>query len=263
MKPSIMVGVTTFNRPSYLRKSLRAIAANVLPDVDAVIVHNDGSDNKYNAEYRRAYSRLDEVIIQESPVNEGVAKSKNAILRECLNMGADYVFLVEDDIIVQSPNAIHDYIHATEISGLSHLNYALHGPANRGFVPESDDVLSYYPHSVGAFSLFTASSLRDVGLFDENLHNAWEHVELALRLAQAGYTSGAYRFADVKDSDKLISEIPGSIDKSSIRPLPNWRKNIRDGMIYWRDNKPETWAELFGPDKPLALYAQSVIDGPY
>lgn len=259
MKPNIAIGVTTYNRPEYLRKCLRAINSNAGSLIDAIYVHNDGSDSKFNAEYRRAYTRTPNAIIQDSPINEGVAKSKNALLKAMLADGADYLFLIEDDILVTSEDTITTYIDAAEKSNFQHLSYALHGPANRGFNPESDDVLSYYPHSVGAFCLYTKTSLQDVGLFDENLINAWEHVELTLRLAQAGYTSGAYRFADVKDADQYLAEIPGSIDKSSIRPRPDWHLNIRVGLAYWRDAKPETFNELFGEGQQLHNYAMSIL----
>lgn len=257
VKPSIMIGVTTYNRPEYLAKSLRAIGNRVkgVP----VYVHNDGSDAKHNGEYKRAYSRMPDAIILDSEVNRGVSASKNSLLMGMLGAGADWLFLCEDDILVQSPAAIFSYIEACEKSNFQHLSFAHHGPANAGGPVWADDVLAYYPHSIGAWCIYSAECLNKCGLFDENLLNAWEHVELSLRLAQAGYTSGAYNYADVIGSDKWLSEIPGSVEKSSIRPRADWHKNIRNGLIYWRDNKPDTYEQLFGPGLMLEGWAKGIV----
>lgn len=222
-------------------------------------MHDDGSDKKHNAEYRRAFSKIPNATIQVSPINEGVAKSKNHLLRLGLKSGCDWLFLCEDDIVVQSPEAITAYIEACKTSGLDHLSFALHGPANQGGPVRADDTLAYYPHSVGAWCIYSKRCLEDVGLFNEHLHNAWEHVELTLRLARAGYTTGAYEYADVVHSEQFIAEIPGSIEKSSIRPRSDWQSSIRDGLRFWSENMPETFDDLFGEEQPLHSYAMSIL----
>jgi hypothetical protein len=176
-----------------------------------------------------------------------------------LAAGADWLFLCEDDLIVQSPDAIRGYLSAAATSGMHHLSFAHHGPANAGGAVEVDETISYYPHSIGAWCLYSRESLETVGLFDESFNCAWEHVELSLRLARAGFTSGAYRYADATGSQDWISEIPGSIEKSSIRPRPDWQANIRNGLIYWRDAKPDTFGDLFGEGTMLHDYASRVI----
>ena len=256
---SVSIGVTTFNRPEYLRKCLRAIQQYVAPLCDSIYIHNDGSDKKFHAEYQRAYARLPGAIIQDSPVNEGVAKSKNHLLRSMLESGSTWLLLCEDDILVKSPEAVTAYVAACEDSGLDHLSFALHGPANQGGPVRADDTLAYYPHSIGAWCIYSRRCLEDVGLFNENLHNAWEHVELSLRLARAGYTTGAYEYADVVHSERFLTEIPGSIEKSSIRPRSDWQSSIRNGLQYWAENMPDTFDDLFGEGKPLHQYAMSII----
>ena len=256
---NIAIGITTYNRPVMLGKCIRAIAKHVAPLVSSVTVHNDGSDSKYRAEYNRAYKRFDRLLIQDSDINEGVAKSKNALLRSMLDLGADWLFLIEDDIIITSPNAVSEYVRIAKEHGISHLSWAGHGPANLQGPVETDGDIAYYFHAIGAWSLYSRRCLEDVGLMDENFHNAWDHVELTLRLAAAGYTTGAYRYADATHANEWLSEVPGSFEKSVIRVRSDWNTGIRDGLVYWKDAKPETYEQLFGPGTPLGAYAQNVI----
>lgn len=260
-KPSIMVGITTWNRPSMLDKTIRAVRDTVAPMCDQVLIHDDCSDPKYHGEYQRAFKRMSSAMLQLDDANHGVAHSKNALLTQMLDDGADYLFLLEDDVTPLHEDAVLRYVEASEASGIHHFSFAHHGKANVGGPVVTTRYAEFYPHSVGAWTMFTRECLDAVGLFDENFHQAWEHVEHELRLIRAGYMPGSdvHKFPDVVGSASLLREIPNSIEKSSIRPRSDWQSNIRDGLIYWRDNKPETFAMLFGDDMPLHNYAMGII----
>jgi GT2 family glycosyltransferase len=248
--------VTTYQRPAYLFKCLRALKPLGYP----VWVHNDGSSEKFRGEYKRAYARLD-CTVQDSPVNEGVAKSKNHLLRAMLDAGADWLFLCEDDILVQDSRAITGYVAACEETGMHHLSFHAHGPANAGIAGDPAGPVTYWPHSIGAWTIFSRECLEGAGLFDESMLNAFEHVEHEMRLIHAGYMpgAGAFYFPDATGSEAWISEIPGSIEHSAIRPRSDWSRNIHDSLAYWRDNKPETYAELFGEGTRLHDYANRIL----
>lgn len=255
------IGVTTMNRPAYLDKCLRALEANVRPLGCPVAVYNDGSDTKYRGEYNRAYRRVENLTVFAPAENQGVAYAKNRLLEWMLGeTDATYLFLLEDDILLRSPKAVTEYVRVAKAAALHHLSFAHHGPANVGGPVATNGDVEFYPHSIGAWTMFTRKCLLDVGLMDENFHNAWEHVEHELRVIRAGYLPGAdaMRYPDVAGSAEWLTEIPGSIDRSSIRPRGDWHDNIRNGLLYWRDNKPETYGMLFGPGTPLENYALSI-----
>ena len=259
--PSIFLGVTTYNRPNYLHKSLRAIGQHVADLCDTIAIHNDGSDPKYNAEYSRAYRRLNGAIIQDSSINEGVACSKNHLLRCALeSTDAKWIVLAEDDILALNQDAILGYIRACEDANVHHLSFAHHGPANTGF-PDGDGPISFFPHSIGAWCIFTRECLESVGLFDENFNCAWEHVEHEVRLIQAGYMpdAGPHNFPDATGSVQWVAEIPDSINHSSIRPRPDWFANIKAGLEYWQREKSDTFQLLFGEGLPLHDYAMGIL----
>jgi len=263
---SAAIGITTFNRPAFAEKCAKSVTRHLPGTVEAIYLYNDGSDPKHHGAYERVYKPLRTIgaSIIDCPENRGVAYAKNRLLEMMLEeTDAEWLFLIEDDMKIEHPRAITRYIRAAQRAGLHHLSFAHHGPANAaGPVFQSGDI-EFYEHSIGAFTMFSRESLLKVGLFDENLHNAWEHVEHELRLIRAGFIpgSGAHRFPDVTGSRLWISEQPGSIEKSSIRPRPDWSANIRDGLVYWRDAKPETYEMMFGPGTRLEQYALRMTIG--
>ena len=259
---TIGIGVTTHNRPEFAEKCLKSILSHCGDIADLILVYNDGSDQRHSGAYERAFKKLPPETVISSPENHGVAYAKNRLLERMLDADCEWVFLCEDDLKILAPQAVTEYVRVCEKHNLHHLSFAHHGPANiEGALEVIDGNIAYYPHSIGAWTIFSRECLEKVGLLDENFHNAWEHVEHELRLTQAGYMPGSavHRFPDVVGSEYWITEQQGSIEKSSIRPRSDWSDNIRNGLIYWRDNKPETYDLLFGSGTPLEAYAQSII----
>lgn len=261
---SAALGITTYNRPEYAEKCGRAIAAQLGDVLDGVYLYNDGSDSKHRGAYERAYAPLRRfgATIIDGVENRGVAYAKNRLLERMIEeTQADWLFLIEDDMKVLHPRAITQYVRVAETSGLHHLSFAHHGPGNVDGPVYQAGRVAFYRHSIGAFTMFSRESLLAVGLFDENLRNAWEHVEHEMRLIVDGWVPGAgpFRYPDVHGSHEWLREFPGSIERSSIRPRPDWSENITNGLRYWRDTKPETYALLFGPGTPLEAYARGVL----
>lgn len=257
----IAVGITTYNRPEFAEKCAKAAFKHLDGLVDRWYIHDDGSDSKHAGAYKRAFKAIPNVRLLRTDPNAGVAFAKNRLLEAMLRDGADWCFLLEDDIRVLSPEAVTGYLAAAEASGSHHLSFAHHGPANVLGPVGVAGPIAFYPHAIGAWCLYSRECLEKVGLFDEALVNAWEHVEHTLRLMDAGFCPGAgpFRFPDAAGSRDWLAEIPGAIEKSFIRPRTDWQRNIREGLGHWRTTRPETFAQMFGPGAPLEGYAQSLI----
>lgn len=203
-------------------------------------VYNDGSKRK---DYEQVYATLPKTIqVEHKNKNQGVAHAKNWLLRRMMRDGADYMFLLEDDLIIKDPKAVFGYIKVSEETGIQHLMYAHHGPMNKNALLWSDDNgIELYPHCVGAWCMYTAEALEEVGLHDENFTNAYEHVELTHRLSLAGYTETWPYFADAKGSASWITEQPESIENSSIRKSKDWALNSIKALYYWQNKDPENF----------------------
>lgn len=237
MKNKIGIGLVTYNRPKYFDKSSKAIANNLLDVVDRFVVYNDGSEVSYQKGYQWLERlKSDKIKIIDNPENNGVAYAKNRLFEELMK-DCEYIFIVEDDIIPQSRQAIVMYLAAAKMTGIDHLMFAHHGPGNAqpdSCIGQEGPVL-FWKAGVGAWTFYTRNILQKVGLMDENFRNAWEHVEHTWRITKYHKLPYGY-YPDVMDSQKWLKEIPGSIENSSIgqQDDPKRIRIIIDGLQYWK-----------------------------
>lgn len=223
------VAILTYNRPEFCKQALEYVLK--LKNIDCRALHDDCSDK---ADYTEVFNSIPKDFKLIRPeTNGGVAKAKNRVVKYLLDEGCDYIVLIEDDILVKDENAVSKYIEAFEKTGIEHFNFHNHGPANKVGPVNVGEIITLWPHCVGAFSFYTRNCFETVGLFDEHFKNAWEHVEHTGRIAKAGLTTPFWYFADVTGSENLIEEIPNSIENSSIRHTEEWTKNMHEGLDYW------------------------------
>lgn len=228
-QPTIAVGITTYNRPEFFQKVAFAAVTHFSSTAD-LFVYNDGSEP--NDAYERVFAALPKSVrVTNARENWGVAHAKNALLRAMRDY--DYLFLLEDDIVPQSRDALTGYIDASRRSGIEHFNFAHHGPANASGPVDVSGWLEFYPNCIGAFSMYTRNAIEAVGYFDENFRNCWEHVEHTHRLAMQGFTSPFWKFADVRGSNRWLRELPQAIETSTIRAKSDWNQAMLDGLRYW------------------------------
>ena len=237
----IGLGIVTCDRVDFLKKCIESIDIKKI-DVKAIV--NDGKipirDNSFH------------IINNEK--NLGVGKSKNKLLKYLYEEGCDYIFLLEDDMLILDNNVFDKYIEAHKKSGIHHFNYGPGSPFNRKqkikfdlhnrheldqhsepkprkIVDYGNDVkISLFEHTVAMFSFFTKEVIDKVGYIDEDFYNAWEHVDHTYRIIKEGYHPPFWYFADIYDSHKFLSEAPEAIDKSSIaNDSEQWKKNVYGG----------------------------------
>ncbi len=228
------LGITTYNRPEYLKQCLDGVQQHLLDSVDVCFLYNDGS-NKGEKEYKQIYKTLPKKIgYRHNPKNKGVAAAKNYLLKRMMDEGCDYLFLLEDDIVPQSPKAITEYIRLSEASGIEHFLFAHHGKENIGKLYMSEKGVELYTACIGAYCMYTPQVIEHVGYFDENFVNAFEHVEHTFRVAKSGFTTPFPTYPDVAQSEEYLKEIPNSIDNSAIRARQDWLPNIVRALVYWQ-----------------------------
>lgn len=237
----IGVGIITCNRNEYLKGLLATLPGDV---INELVIVNDG----------KAENRIDVPgIWLQNKVNLGVGKSKNKAMKHLYDNGCEYIFIIEDDMLIKDKNVFMKYIEAYKDSGIQHFNYGPGSPFNRKqniafdlhnrhlldqkSPPNPKLIVEYphckialYEHTVAMFSFFTREVLDKVGYIDEQFYNAWEHVDHTYRIALAGYHPPFWWFADIADSEKYLEEAPGAIDNSSIADKKEqWHKNVYGG----------------------------------
>ena len=228
------VGIVTKDRVDFFQKCYDSVKKS--NNVDFIMAVNDGEQDV----------KVDENdLYVKNKKNLGVGKSKNLLLKKALELNADHIFLVEDDIIMKNPEVFNEYIKAKNLTGIQHFCFGYHGPANKngisGGKPCPRYIIDYgnvkiaiNMHSVGAFCYYTREVLEKCGLIDENFHNAFEHVEHSYRIAKDGYTTPYWNWADLANSMEYLDEIECSEKSSSIRPRNDWKENIIKGATLFQ-----------------------------
>lgn|SRR5210317_112665 len=192
---------------------------------------------------------------------EGVGKAKNKALQHLLDKDCDYIVLVEDDMKF-TDNLFAAYVDAYKKTGIHHFMFAYHGPANKAGIsygkPVPRLVFDYGPfdevrialnqHCVGAVTFYTRESLEQVGLYDENYTNAFEHVDHSYALAKNGFSTPYWWWADLANSLDYVQEQKCSEESSAIRPRSDWQSNIQTAARHFMSKHNVTPVQV--PDTP-------------
>lgn len=224
----IGVAIITCNRQSMFSKCLNSIPVH---KVDELVVVNDGDD------------LTQEILTHIIKTNGGgVGVAKNAAMQYLLDKDCDYLFIIEDDMLIKREDIFDAYIAASKATGIQHMMFAYHGPANKngisGGPPHPRVCIEYSTglkialnqHCVGAMCMYTKQSLESVGLFDTTFHNAFEHVHHSYLLCKQGFCVEYWWWPDLANSLDYIEEQACSEHNSAIRPRKDWQDNIQKGF---------------------------------
>ena len=248
-KDKIGVGIITCNRPDYLQNLLETLVP-CIDNIDSLVVINDGE----------AIDNIPIGVLLNNDVNIGVGKSKNKAMQYLLDEECEYIFIIEDDLLIKNPDVFNAYIKASKETGIQHFNYGPGTPFNR-----KQDIVNYdlhnrhllsteskpnpkitidysnnvkvdlYEHIAGLFSFFTRKILKEVGLNDEEFYNAWEHVDHTHRIINHKGHPPFWWFADIHDSVDYLTIPTDSIDRSSTaNDKDKWFASIRAGRELYK-----------------------------
>lgn len=226
----IGLGVVTCGRPTFFKECLTSILDTHRSSIDEIIVVNDD---------RSQIDMFDGVQYLMNSKNIGVGKCKNKIIKHLMKTDCDHLFLIEDDIIFKSTEVLRKYITLSEVSGVKHLNFCLHGEDNKSngeaaaklIVDYSNDVqMSLFHNVYGALSYYHRSVINEIGEMDNRYYNAMEHVDHTMEAIHKGFHPPFRWFADVKDSDLFIGEQDRNHSDSKIRSKDDWTENFKRGV---------------------------------
>ena len=223
----IGVAILTYNRPDYYKKVLNKIPKN---KINTLIVVNDG-ENSYAKD-----SDADFVVKNNKQL--GVAKSKNIALKLLIEkFECEYLFIIEDDVIILDDNVFDVYIDTANVFGIHHLNFEKVAGNEKtlkySYEAPSGHSIGFYHNPQGAFSFFNSNIIKKLGYFDENYINAFEHIDLEYNLAKNKVAPPFWYFPDVLNSDKLLTTIDGSDEDSTITNKEKYRENWDKSAKYF------------------------------
>jgi GT2 family glycosyltransferase len=119
----IFLGIVTCNRPHFFKQCYESVKK--IKNLDFLAVVNDGQDD-VNVDNGVFYTKNEK--------NLGVGKNKNILFKKALELGADHIFIMEDDIIVKNEEVLNEYIRAKNITGIPLVNKT---SSNKNFINPS------------------------------------------------------------------------------------------------------------------------------
>lgn len=229
----IGIAVSTRNRHDVLAKTLEH-HKQFLPSGAFFIVVDDGSDIPVVA------PEWVKVIRHEK--SEGIVAVKNTSLQVLIDAGCEELFLWDDDAYPIAANWEVPYIASPE-AHLSYqfLNPAVGKPLNDITVLYDDGKHVGYSGQRGVMLYYKKWVIDKVGGFDPIYERGmYEHVDLASRIHNAGYTTCA--FADVVGSAKLIHSMDEYCEVARSVPLPERTQQVSRNVKIYNQRRNEQYA---------------------
>jgi len=177
----------------------------LLPQVDRIVVVDNGGDAETRTTVEEAASRHETVEAIFNPKNLGIAGGLNVGVRRALELGSDWILTMDHDS-VPSPDMVVRLLDAWKehpgrdriaIVAPRHFDartgreglYPVYGKGLRARHPAfGPDTAFLEPTEViTSGSLIRSRAFGDVGFFDERLFIDSVDVDFCLRLARAGY----------------------------------------------------------------------------
>jgi len=209
MNGKIGVGIITCNRPDFLKKLVASLEQCCY--IDEVVIINDGDKvSNLNIPFKHT------LINNDTNINVGA--SKNKAMRHLLDKKCEYIFTLEDDIIIKDKNIFKDYINASIETGLQHFNFGFSqrenldsslNPVYRKIIDYGNDVkLVLTKNILGACTFYTREALMTIGLHHHSFNKGHgDHLELTYRAFKHGYGTPFWWFADIFNSwDKIENQ---------------------------------------------------------
>ena len=225
---SVGIAIITCDRLPMFEACVDSILSTHQDKFDHLLVVNDGENVIPAGDYQVIHNKT----------NLGVGESKNQAINSLIKHGCEHLFIVEDDVVFLNDQVVDKYLQLSQLSGVKHLNFCLHGDANKRLDQPAPKLIIDYKHVrmalyhnvTGALSYYHRDVIEKCGMMDDEYRNAMEHVDHTMRIINAGYHPPFRWFADVADSDKLIGDQDPGLVESKIRNEEEWRDNFVHGV---------------------------------
>ena len=231
-KGKIGLGLTTHRRPELYRRCRDSILEHLDGLVDVIVVRQDGGPRYING-------CPDDWTTLHDATNMGWAYSKNQLVDLQVTMGCDHLFMVEDDTIITSPEAVTGYIDAAEQSGWHYLSAHPWGETSTPLVEVAGPV-TYWAYVGSWWTYMTPHGWRTGGSYNDVMGGIMGDIEIVQRWKLKGLTSGWGRIPDATGSEAWVTPTCLTPDQSTICTQPGWLERQEWLIRWWWENMPET-----------------------
>jgi glycosyltransferase involved in cell wall biosynthesis len=231
----IGVGIITCNRVDFLAKLVDSLP----PYIDRLVIVDDANNIPLDLQEKITADKSCSVIIQNSS-NKQVGECKNIAMTHLLDANCDYIFTLEDDILVKDPDVFKKYIDASIETGIQHMNFGFSQRENLCPVslnPVYRKTIEYpkgakiilTKNILGAFTFYTRKALQTIGLHHYRFNKGHgDHPELTYRAYKHGFTTPFWWFADIYDSWNMIENQSNMGSDSLVRNQEKFAINFSE-----------------------------------
>jgi GT2 family glycosyltransferase len=245
--PHVSIVILNWNGKGMLQECLRSASNLEYPSYDIVVVDNGSTDGSQD------FVRHDfpEVHLIENKRNLGFAEGQNTGIRYSMMSGADFLFILNNDITLDR-NVLRELVAAFE----EDASIGIAGPilyhADRPTVVQKagamiswrtgrtpylsagalDGALSPKTIPVDSVGMFLAKPalFERIGFFDARLFSYWEDTDLCLRAKKAGYRVVCVPAAKIWHNEG-----------STAAKVPGLRTYYLTRNRFWMERKYASW----------------------
>lgn len=204
----IGIGIVTYNSEDYYKALYNSLPFNKF---DILVTVNGGDKYKHN--YKGNW-------IQHSE-NVYPSVCRNDCINFLLQRNCEHIFIIEDDMILKSPDIFDKYIQASKESGLKYFSFVSTSwesgtPTKR--TPrltaeyKNKVSISFYKNMCNEFTYHHKTCYEKTGLYDTNFRDPFD-IDFAYRESKQNYAAPFWWFADITSSDDLIINNPNAVSR--------------------------------------------------
>jgi GT2 family glycosyltransferase len=285
-RPSVAIVIVVWNGKDDTLECLRSLARDTYPNKRVIMVDN-GSTDESAAEVRVAFP---ETIVLETGKNLGFTGGNNVGIRHAVEAGFDYVFLLNNDTIVET-HALSELVAAAEanprLGVLAPVIHYYDAPDDIWFAgsrlelssgaawhdnscqPKRDEAPYEVPWATGCAMLIRGGLIHEMGGFDDRYYLTWEDVDLSIRVRKAGFTVAAVPAARIyHKGGRSGRRMPESQHYYAVRNSLLLVRKHREGLGYWNAARRivvysmvRCWRICRSEPRELARYVRTTFAG--
>ncbi len=220
--------LVTFDRENLFKSVYNSINRDLF---DNIVVVHDVVGSSYSEDFVKELT--DNCVYLKNTENLGVGKSKQKGLDWVMNnnSSSEYIFVVEDDVIVKNNEVWDYYILFSKKSGIWHTNWNDCVYESKKYELDFDGVRGVVCRELaGAFSFFHRNVLKFCR-FSDDMKNSFDMADLQLQLISNSLSLPFWHFVSPKNSGKYLKY---SDEDSTITDRNGYTENYQKSLAAFK-----------------------------
>lgn len=197
---NILICIITCKREKEVKLLLQSIRYTYNKPINSDLIIIDA--NKQLTDYSGYIDIVNNVIHNNTNFTQIVVNKNIALQYFLATPSYQYLFILEDDILLTHSGVFERYISTAEKYAIPHMNKNIE--VKQQYLLNED--VRVTTNLCGIFQFFTRKCIENVGILNKKLiRNCWEHIEHTYRIHRYyNFNPLFYNFLDVSDSDNYI-----------------------------------------------------------